>query len=55
VQDLTIALPQNAADETTGLMTNNAARRIEVIEDPIRRTIARESNSNTAPRSKTRR
>jgi hypothetical protein len=34
VQDLTIRLPQNAADGFSGLNTANAARRIKVIEVP---------------------
>src|SRR5919198_504268 len=34
VHDLTIRLPQNAAVGAYGLMTDNAARRIEVVEDP---------------------
>jgi hypothetical protein len=34
IHDLTIRLPQDAATGTAGLMTTNAARRIEVVEDP---------------------
>jgi hypothetical protein len=34
VHDVTIRLPQNAASNFGGLRTENAARRIEVIEDP---------------------
>jgi len=35
VHDLTIRLPQNAANGHTGLETSNTARRIEVVEDPV--------------------
>jgi hypothetical protein len=34
VHDLTIRLPQNAADGAHGLVTSNVARRIEVVEHP---------------------
>jgi hypothetical protein len=41
VHDLTIRLPQNAPNAFSGLHTNSAARRIEVVEDPTQDNVPR--------------
>ena len=41
IHDLTIRLPQNAVDGFSGLHTNSAARRIEVVEDPTQDNVPR--------------
>jgi hypothetical protein len=41
IHDLTIQLPQNAVNGFSGLHTNSAARRIEVVEDPTQDNVPR--------------